>query len=47
VRLFVAAPRKGPERQPFAISAQVAGTDEKGDSDATQFERPENEEDDE
>ncbi len=47
VRLFVAAPRKGPQRQPFEISAQAAGTNEKGDSDTTQFERPENEEHDE
>ncbi|MFO1240538.1 MAG: cytochrome c oxidase accessory protein CcoG [Sphingomonadaceae bacterium] len=47
VRLFVAAPSKGPERQPFEISAQAAGTNEKGDSDTTQFERPEHEEDEE
>ncbi|MBL0000715.1 MAG: cytochrome c oxidase accessory protein CcoG [Sphingomonadales bacterium] len=47
VRLFVAAPRNGPERQPFEISAQAAGANEKGDSDATQFERPEHEEDEE
>ena len=47
VRLFVAAPHKGPQRQPFEISAQAAGTNEKGDSDTTQFERPENEEHDE
>ena len=47
VRLFVAAPRNGPERQPFEISAQAAGTNEKGDSDTTQFERPEHEEDEE
>lgn len=47
VRLFVAAPRKGPQRQPFEISAQAAGTSEKGDSDSTQFERPETEEHDE
>ncbi len=47
VRVFVAAPHKGPQRQPFEISAQAAGTNEKGDSDTTQFERPENEEHDE
>lgn len=47
VRLFVAAPHKGPQRQPFEISAQASGTNEKGDSDTTQFERPENEEHDE
>jgi cytochrome c oxidase accessory protein FixG len=46
VRLFVAAPSKGPQRQPFEVSAQAAGTNEKGDSDTTQFERPENEEHD-
>ncbi len=44
VRLFVAAPHEGAQRQPFEISAQAAGTNEKGDSDTTQFERPENEE---
>lgn len=47
VRLFVAAPRNGPERQPFELSAQALGSDEKGDSDATQFERPEKEEEEE
>jgi cytochrome c oxidase accessory protein FixG len=46
VRLFVAAPSKGPQRQPFEVSAQAAGTNEKGDSDTTQFERPGNEEHD-
>jgi cytochrome c oxidase accessory protein FixG len=47
VRLFVAAPRNGPERQPFELSAQAVGSNEKGDSDATQFERPEKEEEEE
>lgn len=47
VRLFVAAPRDGPERQPFDISAEAVGVKEKGDSDTTQFERPENEDDEE
>lgn len=45
VRLFIAAPRAGPGRQPFELSAQALGSGEKGDSDATQFERPENKED--
>lgn len=43
VRLFVAAPSTGPERQSFAISAQAVGATEKGDTDTTQFERPKDE----
>ncbi len=43
-RLFVVAPGNGDERQEFQISAQAASNAEKGDTDTTQFERPENEE---
>ena len=40
VRLFVAAPSDGPERQDFTISALAANGQEKGDTDEVVFERP-------
>lgn len=40
VRLFVAAPQKGPQRSEFSISAQAALGKEKGDDDEVVFERP-------
>jgi tRNA nucleotidyltransferase/poly(A) polymerase len=40
VRLFVAAPSEGAERQDFTISALAANGQEKGDTDEVVFERP-------
>ena len=40
VRLFVAAPSAGEERQEFTISAAAAEGQEKGDVDDVVFERP-------
>ena len=44
VRLFVAAPQKGPARSEFLISAHAASGKEKGDEDEVVFERPATEE---
>jgi cytochrome c oxidase accessory protein FixG len=41
VRLFVAAPAKGPARQDFTIATQGRDGDPRGDSDTIQFDRPE------
>jgi len=40
VRLFVAAPVKGPESTEFSISAHASSGEDKGDTDSVQFERP-------
>jgi cytochrome c oxidase accessory protein FixG len=40
VRLFIAAPAKGPARTEFQISARARTGDERGDSDTLIFERP-------
>ncbi|MBB6124856.1 cytochrome c oxidase accessory protein CcoG [Sphingobium subterraneum] len=44
VRLFVAAPTTGPERQDFTIAARGLDGDPRGDSDIIQFDRPEEDE---
>jgi cytochrome c oxidase accessory protein FixG len=41
VKLFVAAPGAGPERQDFAIAVRGLDGDPRGDSDIIQFDRPE------
>ena len=41
VKLFVAAPGKGPVRQDFAIETRGLDGKERGDSDIIQFDRPE------
>ncbi|AJA08071.1 Protein RdxB [Sphingopyxis fribergensis] len=41
VKLFVAAPSAGPERQDFAIAVRGLDGDPRGDSDIIQFDRPE------
>ncbi len=40
LRLFVAAPAAGPQRQPFTIAVEALSGDERGDSDSVRFERP-------
>jgi polyferredoxin len=43
VRLFVAAPARGEEREEFTIRAEAQDGDRRGDSDEVVFERPERE----
>ena len=41
VKLFVAAPATGPERQDFTIAVRGLDDDPRGDNDIIQFDRPE------